>query len=159
MLYILVCHWLVTSNPESNELVLKQYYMTQFCIPAWIVWMHLVCIVMVELFFQANGDMALHICCRRKDVDMAKVLVEFGVNPDSQNVRNSHTPSQRTSKTHANGFSSVDLSCFSSHCPAASTHFRWASIGVKMTLSNHEHQGKTGILIQPHVIIKLNKLV
>lgn len=33
----------------------------------------------------ANGDMALHICCRRKDVDMAKVLVEFGVNPDSQN--------------------------------------------------------------------------
>ncbi|XDV33670.1 hypothetical protein PO909_003992 [Leuciscus waleckii] len=33
----------------------------------------------------ANGDMALHICCRRKDADMAKVLVEFGANPDSQN--------------------------------------------------------------------------
>ncbi|XP_077086187.1 transient receptor potential cation channel, subfamily N, member 1 [Siphateles boraxobius] len=33
----------------------------------------------------ANGDMALHICCRRKDTDMAKVLVEFGANPDSQN--------------------------------------------------------------------------
>ncbi|KAK7139556.1 hypothetical protein R3I93_016630 [Phoxinus phoxinus] len=33
----------------------------------------------------ANGDTALHICCRRKDVDMAKVLGEFGVNPDSQN--------------------------------------------------------------------------
>ncbi|XP_073678272.1 transient receptor potential cation channel, subfamily N, member 1 [Garra rufa] len=33
----------------------------------------------------ANGDTALHICCRRKDVEMAKVLVEFGANPDSQN--------------------------------------------------------------------------
>ncbi|XP_016365820.1 serine/threonine-protein phosphatase 6 regulatory ankyrin repeat subunit C-like [Sinocyclocheilus rhinocerous] len=33
----------------------------------------------------ANGDTVLHICCRRKDVEMAKVLVEFGVNPDSQN--------------------------------------------------------------------------
>ncbi|XP_051526903.1 transient receptor potential cation channel, subfamily N, member 1 [Myxocyprinus asiaticus] len=32
-----------------------------------------------------NGDTALHICCRRKDVEMAKVLVEFGANPDSQN--------------------------------------------------------------------------
>ncbi|XP_052389010.1 serine/threonine-protein phosphatase 6 regulatory ankyrin repeat subunit B-like isoform X1 [Carassius gibelio] len=33
----------------------------------------------------ANGDTALHICCRQKDVEMAKVLVEFGANPDSQN--------------------------------------------------------------------------
>ncbi|XP_067217780.1 transient receptor potential cation channel, subfamily N, member 1 [Chanodichthys erythropterus] len=33
----------------------------------------------------ANGDTALHICCRRKDVEMAKVLVEFGAHPDSQN--------------------------------------------------------------------------
>ncbi|XP_067282389.1 transient receptor potential cation channel, subfamily N, member 1 [Pseudorasbora parva] len=33
----------------------------------------------------ANGDTALHICCRRKDVEMARVLVEFGANPDSKN--------------------------------------------------------------------------
>ncbi|XP_050993076.1 transient receptor potential cation channel, subfamily N, member 1 isoform X2 [Labeo rohita] len=33
----------------------------------------------------ANGDTALHICCRRKDAEMAKVLVEFGANADSQN--------------------------------------------------------------------------
>ncbi|NP_899192.1 transient receptor potential cation channel, subfamily N, member 1 [Danio rerio] len=33
----------------------------------------------------ANGDTALHICCRRRDVEMAKILVEFGANPDSQN--------------------------------------------------------------------------
>ncbi|XP_043088851.1 transient receptor potential cation channel, subfamily N, member 1 isoform X3 [Puntigrus tetrazona] len=32
-----------------------------------------------------SGDTVLHICCRRKDVEMAKVLVEFGANPDSQN--------------------------------------------------------------------------
>ncbi|KAI5621887.1 transient receptor potential cation channel, subfamily N, member 1, partial [Silurus asotus] len=32
-----------------------------------------------------NGDMALHICCRMKDVEMAKVLVEFNANPDFQN--------------------------------------------------------------------------
>ncbi|XP_036423490.1 transient receptor potential cation channel, subfamily N, member 1 [Colossoma macropomum] len=32
-----------------------------------------------------SGDTALHICCRRKDVEMAKVLVEFGSNLDSQN--------------------------------------------------------------------------
>ncbi|KAF7691391.1 hypothetical protein HF521_011688 [Silurus meridionalis] len=32
-----------------------------------------------------NGDMALHICCRMKDVEMAKVLVEFNANLDSQN--------------------------------------------------------------------------
>ncbi|KAI7798397.1 transient receptor potential cation channel [Triplophysa rosa] len=32
-----------------------------------------------------NGDTVLHICCRRKDVETAKVLVEFGVNPDCQN--------------------------------------------------------------------------
>uniref|UniRef100_A0A8C2J501 Serine/threonine-protein phosphatase 6 regulatory ankyrin repeat subunit B-like n=1 Tax=Cyprinus carpio TaxID=7962 RepID=A0A8C2J501_CYPCA len=39
----------------------------------------------------ANGDTALHICCRQKDVEMAKVLVEFGANPDSQNVTHTHT--------------------------------------------------------------------
>ncbi|KAL1254989.1 hypothetical protein QQF64_013050, partial [Cirrhinus molitorella] len=33
----------------------------------------------------ANGDTALHISCRRKDAEMAKVLVEFGANLDSQN--------------------------------------------------------------------------
>ncbi|KAI5621888.1 transient receptor potential cation channel, subfamily N, member 1, partial [Silurus asotus] len=32
-----------------------------------------------------NGDMALHICCRMKNVEMAKVLVEFNANLDSQN--------------------------------------------------------------------------
>ncbi|XP_076865963.1 transient receptor potential cation channel, subfamily N, member 1 [Brachyhypopomus gauderio] len=31
------------------------------------------------------GDTALHICCRRKDVEIAKVLVEFGANLDFQN--------------------------------------------------------------------------
>ncbi|XP_030644286.1 transient receptor potential cation channel, subfamily N, member 1 [Chanos chanos] len=33
----------------------------------------------------ASGDSALHICCRRKDLEMAKVLVEFGANVDFQN--------------------------------------------------------------------------
>nr|XP_055076899.1 transient receptor potential cation channel, subfamily N, member 1 isoform X1 [Misgurnus anguillicaudatus] len=32
-----------------------------------------------------NGDTVLHISCRRKDVETAKVLVESGANPDSQN--------------------------------------------------------------------------
>ncbi|XP_035380821.1 transient receptor potential cation channel, subfamily N, member 1 [Electrophorus electricus] len=31
------------------------------------------------------GDTALHVCCRRKDVEIAKVLVEFGANLDFQN--------------------------------------------------------------------------
>ncbi|KAK3511793.1 hypothetical protein QTP70_023189, partial [Hemibagrus guttatus] len=34
---------------------------------------------------QGNGDMALHICCRRKDIEMAKVLAEFNANLDCQN--------------------------------------------------------------------------
>ncbi|XP_026785883.3 transient receptor potential cation channel, subfamily N, member 1 [Pangasianodon hypophthalmus] len=32
-----------------------------------------------------SGDMALHICCRLKDVEMAKVLVTFNADLDSQN--------------------------------------------------------------------------
>ncbi|XP_053348677.1 transient receptor potential cation channel, subfamily N, member 1 [Clarias gariepinus] len=32
-----------------------------------------------------NGDTALHICCRRRHVDMARVLVEFNGNLDCQN--------------------------------------------------------------------------
>lgn len=32
-----------------------------------------------------DGDSALHICCRRKDVEMAKILVEAGANVDIQN--------------------------------------------------------------------------
>ncbi|XP_041932384.1 transient receptor potential cation channel, subfamily N, member 1 [Alosa sapidissima] len=32
-----------------------------------------------------DGDSALHICCRRKDAEMAKILVEFGANVDFQN--------------------------------------------------------------------------
>ncbi|KAK1785501.1 hypothetical protein P4O66_018863 [Electrophorus voltai] len=31
------------------------------------------------------GDTALHVCCRRKDIEIAKVLVEFGANLDFQN--------------------------------------------------------------------------
>ncbi|KAG7317234.1 hypothetical protein KOW79_019532 [Hemibagrus wyckioides] len=34
---------------------------------------------------QGNGDMALHICCRRRDIEMAKLLVEFNANLDCQN--------------------------------------------------------------------------
>ncbi|KAG7458245.1 hypothetical protein MATL_G00236160 [Megalops atlanticus] len=34
---------------------------------------------------KGTGDSALHICCRRKDTEMAKVLVEFGANVDIQN--------------------------------------------------------------------------
>uniref|UniRef100_A0A8B9GR40 Ion transport domain-containing protein n=1 Tax=Astyanax mexicanus TaxID=7994 RepID=A0A8B9GR40_ASTMX len=33
-----------------------------------------------------HGDTALHICCRKKDVEMAKVLVELGASMDFQNV-------------------------------------------------------------------------
>lgn len=38
------------------------------------------------LFYQGDGESALHICCRRKDAEMAKILVEFGANVDIQNV-------------------------------------------------------------------------
>ncbi|XP_006635908.3 transient receptor potential cation channel, subfamily N, member 1 [Lepisosteus oculatus] len=34
---------------------------------------------------KGNGDAALHICCRRKDIEMAKFLVEFGASVDFQN--------------------------------------------------------------------------
>ncbi|KAL0961929.1 hypothetical protein UPYG_G00333500 [Umbra pygmaea] len=32
-----------------------------------------------------SGDAALHVCCRRKDTEMAKVLIEYGANVDLQN--------------------------------------------------------------------------
>ncbi|CAB1350814.1 unnamed protein product [Coregonus sp. 'balchen'] len=32
-----------------------------------------------------SGDAALHVCCRRKDLEMAKVLIENGANVDIQN--------------------------------------------------------------------------
>uniref|UniRef100_A0A3P8Z511 Ion transport domain-containing protein n=1 Tax=Esox lucius TaxID=8010 RepID=A0A3P8Z511_ESOLU len=38
-----------------------------------------------------SGDAALHICCRRKDTEMAKVLIQYGANVDIQNEEG-HTP-------------------------------------------------------------------
>ncbi|XP_039593324.1 transient receptor potential cation channel, subfamily N, member 1 isoform X2 [Polypterus senegalus] len=34
---------------------------------------------------KGNGDTALHACCRKKDVELAKLLVEYGANVDFQN--------------------------------------------------------------------------
>jgi len=36
--------------------------------------------------FQASGDTVLHAAVRKKDVDIAKLLVEFGCPVDVQNV-------------------------------------------------------------------------
>lgn len=36
-----------------------------------------------------NGDTALHLAARKRDVDMVRILVDYGSNVDSQNV--SHT--------------------------------------------------------------------
>lgn len=44
--------------------------------------------------FQASGDTVLHAAVRKKDVDIAKLLVEFGCPVDVQNV---------TSKTALSG--------------------------------------------------------
>lgn len=33
----------------------------------------------------ANGDSALHIAARRKDIDMVRILVDYGANVDMQN--------------------------------------------------------------------------
>lgn len=33
------------------------------------------------------GDTALHIAARRRDLDMVKILVDYGANVDGQNVR------------------------------------------------------------------------
>ncbi|XP_032876287.1 ankyrin repeat and SOCS box protein 18-like [Amblyraja radiata] len=33
-----------------------------------------------------NGDTVLHVCCRKKDVELAKLMVEFGAGADFQNV-------------------------------------------------------------------------
>ncbi|XP_066571914.1 transient receptor potential cation channel, subfamily N, member 1 [Amia ocellicauda] len=34
---------------------------------------------------KGSGDAALHVCCRRKDVEMAKLLMEYGASVDFQN--------------------------------------------------------------------------
>ena len=33
-----------------------------------------------------TGDTALHLAARRRDLDMVKILVDYGANVDSQNV-------------------------------------------------------------------------
>lgn len=33
-----------------------------------------------------TGDTAVHLAARRKDLDMVKILVDYGANVDSQNV-------------------------------------------------------------------------
>lgn len=35
-----------------------------------------------------TGDTALHLAARRRDLDMVKILVDYGANVDSQNVSN-----------------------------------------------------------------------
>lgn len=40
----------------------------------------------VNDLFQASGDTVLHAAVRKKDVDIAKLLVEFGCPVDEQNV-------------------------------------------------------------------------
>ncbi len=37
---------------------------------------------------QGNADSLLHIACRKKDYEMAKLFVESGATVDAQNVRN-----------------------------------------------------------------------
>ena len=42
---------------------------------------------MYNLIKQDNGDTALHIACRRRDMDLARLLVDAGAPVDLQNVR------------------------------------------------------------------------
>lgn len=37
-----------------------------------------------------TGDTALHLAARRRDLDMVKILVDYGANVDSQNVSNAY---------------------------------------------------------------------
>lgn len=34
-----------------------------------------------------SGDMAIHLAAKRKDIDMIKILIDYGASVDSQNVR------------------------------------------------------------------------
>lgn len=33
-----------------------------------------------------SGDMAIHLAAKRKDIDMIKILIDYGASVDSQNV-------------------------------------------------------------------------
>ena len=37
--------------------------------------------------FQDNGDTVLHIACRRRDLDLVKMLLDSGISVDAKNVR------------------------------------------------------------------------
>lgn len=37
-------------------------------------------------FKTKSGDMAIHLAAKRKDIDMIKILIDYGASVDSQNV-------------------------------------------------------------------------
>ena len=57
------------------------------------------------LYLQENGDTALHLAVKRKDVEMAKLLIDFKADVNMQNV--SFYISVNLIKTHSTAFKST----------------------------------------------------
>lgn len=51
----------------------------------------------IVLYFQDNGDTVLHIACRRRDLDLVKMLLDSGISVDAKNVRSQYFKSDNNS--------------------------------------------------------------